>query len=96
MYNPYDLNSWSKHHRQALLTEVRYRRSKESRKERADAGLLREERRGGMKQTALRSRVAVLVVAALLSLTGASVAATVSADEAQAVPGRCSHYPHCS
>ena len=37
-----------------------------------------------MKQMALRSRMAVLVLAVLLSLTGASVAATVSADEAQA------------
>jgi hypothetical protein len=37
-----------------------------------------------MKQMALRSRLAVLVVAALLSVTGASVTAAAVADEAHA------------
>jgi hypothetical protein len=37
-----------------------------------------------MKEMALRSRIAVLVVAALLSVTGASVASAAMADDAQA------------
>jgi hypothetical protein len=45
---------------------------------------LQRERRRGMKEMALKRRIAVLVLAALLSVCGASVTAATFVDQAHA------------
>jgi hypothetical protein len=44
---------------------------------------------GGMNEVTLRRRIVALVVAALLSVAGASTTAALSADDAEATTIRC-------
>jgi hypothetical protein len=85
MYGPYDVHSWSKLYREEMLREVGTRRL-EGRLRMARSVTPENHNKGGEEanDAALKIRIAALMVAVFLSVTGATLAASELAGEDRA------------